>query len=195
MNDDSSGQNRFDAWKDAVADAVAFAERFPPEVRSGIVQALLSHSPAPTGTANPTRADLNTGEGSSSQGQSGIAAVALGAEVDVDTLQRFMQIADDRTVTIRGRLRGDTVADRQNAYSAVLAYVREKALDELDTESPLIHAICKKHGCLDGNLAANVRKRGWLLEQGVRGGNKSYRLSPKGGNAAHELIALLCADD
>ena len=195
MNDDSSGQNRFDAWENAVADAVAFAERFPREARSGIVQALLSSSAPPATTDGQTSAIPVAGGVSSAQGETGIAAVAESAGVSVGALQRFIQIANDDTVTIRGSLGGDTVADRQNAYTAVLAYVREKALDELDTKSPLIRAICEEQGCKDGNLAANLRKRGWLLDHGAKGGNKSYRLSPTGENAARELIVSLCGDE
>ena len=107
-------------------------------------------------------------------------------------LQRFIQIADDSTVTIRARLGRDTKADRQNANSAVLAYVREKALDELDTASALLHAVCREHRCDDGNLITNLKKRGWLLEHGVKGGPKSYRLSPAGEEAARDLIVSLC---
>ena len=195
MNDESSGPNRFAAWADAVTDAVAIAEGFPPEVRSGIVQALLSSSGSYEPMGIPTQTMPNTSEVSTAQEQGGIAAVARSAGVDVHTLQRFLQTADDGVVTIRGRLGGTKASDCQNAYSAVLAYVREKALHELDTESRLIHAICKEHRCMDGNLAANLRKRGWLLEQGVKGGKKSYRLSPMGEDAARELIVKLCADD
>ena len=192
MNNDSSGQNRFGAWDNVVVDAVAFAERFPQEVRSGIVQALLTGSgsrgtkASPTGTVSPTRWV------SANQDQSGISAVAAAAGVDVDALRRFVQVADDGTVTVRARL-GTTRADSQNAYSAVLAYVREQTLNELDTDSSLIRAICNEHRCMDGNLAVNLRKRGWLLEHGVKGGNKSYRLSPTGAQAAREQIVSLCA--
>ena len=194
MNNDPSGQNRFAAWDEVVVDAVAFAERFPQEVRSGIVQALLTGSgsretkASPTGTVSPTRGV------SATQDQGGISAVAATAGVDIDALRRFVQVADNDTVTVRTRL-GTTRADSQNAYSAVLAYVREQALDELDTDSSLIRAICKEHRCMDGNLAVNLRKRGWLLEHGVKGGNKSYRLSPTGAQAAREQIVSLCAVD
>ncbi len=192
MNDESSGQNRFVAWEEAVADAVAFAERFPQEVRSGIVQALLASVGSRGTTASSEgEASLMRG-GSGTKDQGGIAAVAAAAGVDVEVLRRFVQVADEGTVTVRARL-GTTRADSQNAYSAVVGYVREQALGELDTDSSLIRAICKEHRCMDGNLAVNLRKRGWLLEHGVKGGNKSYRLSPTGAQAAREQIVSLCA--
>lgn len=194
MNDDSSGPNRFVAWEAVVADAVAFAERFPQEVRSGIVQALLAGSESRGTTASPTVEVPPVRGGSATRDRGGITAVAAAAGVDAEVLRRFVQIADDGTVTVRARL-GTTRADSQNAYSAVLAYVREQALDELDTDSSLIRAICKEHRCMDGNLAVNLRKRGWLLEHGVKGGNKSYRLSPTGEQAAREQIVSLCAVD
>lgn len=193
MND-PSGPNRFDAWEEVVADAVAFAERFPQEVRSGIVQALLASSGSRGTMASPTAEVPPVHGGSATRGQGGITAVAAAAGVDVDVLRRFVQVAEDGTVTVRARL-GTTRADSQNAYSAILAYVREQALNELDTDSALIHAICKEHRCMDGNLAVNLRKRGWLLEHGVKGGNKSYRLSPTGAQAASEQIVSLCAVD
>ena len=192
MNNDSSGQNRFAAWEDAVVDAVNFAEQFPQEVRSGIVQALLLGSESRETTASPMRTVLRAGVVSPSHEQTGIAAVAAAAEVDVDVLQRFIQVAEDGSVTVRARL-GTSRANSQNAYGTVLAYVREKALGELDTESALIRAICSEHACIDRNLAANLRNREWLLEHGARGGNKSYRLSPAGEQAAREQIVLLCA--
>ena len=126
MTDGSSGQNRYDAWKDVVADAVAFAQEFPPEVRSGIVQALMSGSAAPSLTASPKSPAPDLVAVSSPREQRGIAAVARSAGVDVDVLRRFIQVAEDGAVTVRARL-GTTRAASQCAYSAVLAYVREKA--------------------------------------------------------------------
>ncbi|MXW09800.1 MAG: hypothetical protein F4X47_11615 [Gammaproteobacteria bacterium] len=192
MNDDLSGQNRFDAWEDLVTDAVAFAERFPQGVRSGIVQALLSHTVSPSATASTAPSTPNSGPISSDHGDSGIDAVARAAQVNVNILRRFIQVDEDGTVTVRARL-GASRADSQNIYGALLAYVRETALGELNTEAELIHAICNEHACMDGNLAANLRKREWLLEHGVKGGNKSYRLSPAGEQAAREQIVALCA--
>ncbi len=194
MNDDSASQNRFAAWEDVVADAVAFAERFPREVRPGIVQALLIDSRFSETKASPTATVSSPREVPPTRDQSGISAVAEAARVDIDALRRFIQVADNGTVTVRARL-GTTRADSQNAYCAVLAYVREQALGELDTDSSLIRAICKEHRCMDGNLAVNLRKRGWLLEHGVKGGNKSYRLSPTGAQAAREQIFSLCPVD
>lgn len=192
MNYSSSGQNRFERWRDAAADAVAFAEQFPLEVRSGIVQALLMSSESRTTVASPKGSDLGEDGVRSFRELSGIAAVAQDADVVESTLRRFIQVAEDGTVTIRARRLGTSRADTQNVYSTLLAYVREKALDEPETESPLIHAICKEHGCLDRNLAANLRSREWLLESGVGGGNKSYRLSPTGEQAARDQIVSLC---
>ena len=194
MNDGSSGQNRFEGWGDAVADAVAFAKRFPPEVRSGIVFALLVSSESRGTAVSPEGSVLGTGAVRSPQEPSDIAPVAHDANVDVDALGRFIQIADDGTVTVRARHLGTSRADTQNVYSTLLAYVREKALGELDTEGTLVHAICREHGCVDRNLAANLRKRRWLLESG-KGGNKSYRLSPAGEQAAREQIVSLCGGD
>lgn len=194
MHEDSSGQNRFAAWEDAVVDAVEFARRFPQEVRSGIVQALLLGSEVRETTPSEMRTVLRAGGVSPALEQTGIAAVAAAAEVDVDVLQRFIQVSEDGSVTVRARL-GTSRADSQNAYSTVLAYVREKALGELDTESVLIRAICNDHGCIDRNLAANLRNREWLLEHGAKGGNKSYRLSPAGESAACELIVSLCSGE
>ncbi|MCY3809568.1 MAG: hypothetical protein OXG58_09145 [Gemmatimonadetes bacterium] len=194
MNDDLTGQNRFEGWQDAVADAVAFAELFPREVRSGIVQALLS-SESPGAGASPKESGLGADRGPSFQEPSGIAAVAQDASVEATTLGRFIQVSEDGTVTIRARRLGTSRADTQNVCSTLLAYVREKALGEPETESALIHTICNEHGCLDRNLAANLRKRGWLLEHGVKRGNKSYRLSPAGEQAARDQIASLCGSD
>ena len=194
MNVDLSS-NRFAAWEEIVTDAVAFAERFDPEVRSVIVQALLRSSVVAT-TADHQSTETPVAHGSgSAQSHAGVRAVAESAGVRVSALQRFIQIADDGAVTIRARLGTKTKADRQNAYSAVLAYVREKALDELDTSSALVNATCKEHRCHDGNLTNNLKKRGWLLEHGVKGGPKSYRLSPAGEEAARELLVALCPVD
>ena len=195
MNDSSSGQNRFEGWRDAVADAIAFAEQFPPEVRSGIVQALLMSSGSRGTSASPKGSDLGADGVPSFKEPSGIAAVAQDAGVDENTLARFIQIAEDGTVTVRARRLGTSRADSQNVYSTLLAYVREKALDEPETESGLIHTICNEHGCLDGNLAANLRNRGWLLEDGVKRGTKSYLLSPAGEQAARDHIVSLCGSD
>ncbi|MCY4572794.1 MAG: hypothetical protein OXF01_08320 [Gemmatimonadetes bacterium] len=192
MNDSSSGKNRFEGWEDAAADAVAFAEQFPPEVRSGIVLALLMSSES-RGTAASTKGPvLGAGGTPSPKAPGGIAAVAQDAGVDANTLGRFIQIAEGGTVTVRAARLGTSYADSQNVYSTLLAYVREKALGELDTESALIRAICNVHRCIDRNLAANLRNRAWLLEHGVKGGNKSYRLSPEGEQAAREQIVSLC---
>ena len=195
MNDSSSDQNRFEGWRDAAADAVAFAEQFPLEVRSGIVQALLMSSGSRGTSASRKGSDLGADGVPSFEEPNGIAAVAQDAGVDENTLARFIQIADDGTVTVRAHRLGTSRADTQNVYSTLLAYVREKALDELDTEGALIHAICNEHGCVDRNLAANLRKRGWLLESGAKGGNKSYRLSPAGEQAARDQIVSLCGSD
>ena len=194
MNADSS-RNRFAAWEETVAEAVAFAEQYAPEVRSGIVQALLHSSADPaTGDHQGARTPV-TEEVRPDQSDASIGAVAKSAGVSVSALQRFIQIADDGAVTIRARLGKNTKADRQNAYSAVLAYVREKALDELDTSSALVNATCREHHCHDRNLTNNLKKRGWLLEHGVKGGPKSYRLSPAGEEAARELLVALCPVD
>ena len=195
MNDKSSGQNRFEGWEDAVADAVALADQFPREVRSGIVLALLMSSESRGTAASPKGPVLRAGGIPSRQEPGGIAAVAHDAGVDVNTLGRFIQVADGGTVTVRARRLGSSCTDSQNIYSTLLAYVREKALDEPDTGSPLIHVICNQHGCVDSNLAANLRNRGWLLESGVKGGNKSYLLSPAGEQAAREQIVSLCGSD
>ena len=98
MNDSSSGQNRFEGWRDAVADAVDFAEQFPLELRSGIVQALLTSSESRGTAASPKGSDLGANGVPSFQELGGIAAVAQDAGVDENTLGRFIQIAEDGTV-------------------------------------------------------------------------------------------------
>lgn len=195
MDSSSSNNNRFSGWEDAVADAVAFAKKYPAEVRAGIVQTLLS-SVAPSATANDRTTEMPAGAtASSGQPLAPISRVAECAGVEATALGRFIQIGDDGTVTIHARLGGDTVAGRQNAYSVVLVYVREKALGELDTESALVRAVCTEHQCNDGNLTVNLKKRGWLLGSGAKGARKSYRLSPSGEAAAREALVSLCAVD
>ena len=55
----------------------------------------------------------------------------------------------------------------------------------------MIRGICNEHACMDGNLAANLRNRGWLLEHGVKGGEQIVSTLAGGGKRRARTDRLL----
>lgn len=185
-----------DRWKPLVQAAVELAEEFPPEYRTAIVTGILQRQHP--GGPRLERAPSSPGfEGEPHDGSSPLGRLAGAVDVPLDALQRLFVIDDNREVEIRARIDGRSIAERQNRYSAVYAFVREKALGELDTDLDKLRELCERHACYNApNFTRNFRTKGLLREYGAKGtSQKRYRLSSDGEAVAEQLIRELTGGD
>jgi len=182
------GDEKLKALHTAVEGAVAFAEEWPSTYREQAfklaVEQLLSgtDAPIPAGGNGPTPVTpIVTG---------GLRTVAKDLEVDARLLSRAVEISDEGKVSVLGRIEGRAKADLAVQYAAVLCYVKERALNQLDTPIEELREQAKAHGCYDGkNFTAAFRRSDLLRELGEKGSQaRTYRLSAKGLEEAKALL-------
>lgn len=192
----SSDSTGLESLKPLVEAAVELAEEFPPEYRGAIITGILQ-----TQRLEGPRLKKATSRSGAARERGGdespLARVADAVAAPLDVLQRLFVIDDDGEVQIRGRIDGRSIAERQNRYSAVYAFVREKALGEVDTDLERLRRLCERQACYNApNFTRNFRTKGFLREYGAKGtSQKRYRLSSKGEAVAEQLIRELAGAD
>src|SRR5712692_10850052 len=164
----------------AVEGAVVFAEEWPTTYREQAfklaVEQLLRGTEAsiPAAGKGPTPVTpIVTG---------GLLTVAKDLEVDARLLSRAVEISEEGRVSVLGRIEGRAKADLAVQYAAVLCYIKERALNQLDTPIEELRELAKTQGCYDGkNFTAAFRRSDLLRELGEKGSqSRTYRLSTKG---------------
>jgi len=91
---------------------------------------------------------------------------------------------------VLGRIEGRAKADLAVQYGAVLCYIKERALNQLDTPIEELRELARAHGCYDGkNFTAAFRRSDLIRELGEKGSQtRTYRLSAKGVEEAKVLL-------
>ena len=183
--EDNTGLAELD---DVMTAAVEFAEKWPeayrPRAFNLAVDRLISAAPIAATPAPGSTPELPATGGT-------LSAVARDAGIDAHLLARVVSInGDDGRVSIVGRIDGRTKADLAVQYAAVFCYIKERALNQLDTPIEELRALAKAHGCYDGaNFTAAFRRSDSLRELGEAGARaRTYRLSAKGVEEAKELL-------
>ena len=110
-------------------------------------------------------------------------------------LARVVSIGEENKLSILGRIDGRTKAELQIAYSVVYCYIKERALNQLDTPIAELRELCQLHACHDtNNFTANFRKSDLIRELGEKGAQtRTYRLSTKGVEAGKALLKQMVA--
>ena len=172
---------------DAVEGAVAFAEEWPTTYRERAfalaVEQLLSGTAVSSTTGSgptPVTPIVN----------GGLRTVAKDLEVDVRLLARAVEISEEGKVSVLGRFEGRAKADLAVQYASVLCYVKERALNQLDTPIEELRELARVHGCYDvRNFTAAFRRSDLLRELGEKGSQtRTYRLSAKGLEEAKTVL-------
>jgi hypothetical protein len=103
---------------------------------------------------------------------------ALG--VEPKRLMRVVAIGEDGTISIMGRLDGESMKELQRRYSALYAFIKEKALGVLQVDAGELRTLCVGHGCYDvSNFAANLRWKDFMREVSGKGPNDRRYVASK----------------
>ena len=122
--------------------------------------------------------------------------LARSLNIDVDSVERLVDIDETGRVHILARIDGLSNRERQAKYSAVYLYLKEVGLGERMVDIGELRTLCVEHGCYDmanftGNFAKDVTA-GVLRQQGDRGArSRKFLLSKKGLDAAAVLLQQL----
>lgn len=170
--------------REVVERAAAFSSEWPQELRASVfdlaaTELMQNRRRIPNtrvrGELAPSRRDLMdlpSGEPMDRLGS------ALG--VEPTRLMRTVAIGEDGTITIMGRLDGASTKERQRQYSAVYAFIKEKALGALQVDAEELRTLCVEHGCYDvSNHAANLRWKDFMREIPGKGANDRRYIASK----------------
>lgn len=187
----SEAQPDLSGWKPVLSAAVEMAESFPETYRTEVFRFLIEqYSQEPE--ASPDLGSSTRGPKLPARG--GLVAVSKSIGVEPDTLRRVIQLNDEEeTVEILApRIGGKNLSDRQNRYSAVYCFVREKAFGVSKTGIEQLRALCKDRGCYDvDNFTQNFRTRDLLREVSGDDESRQYLLSNEGVEVARDLLQKL----
>ena len=178
-----------------INEAITFAEGLPKEYRArafDLAFERLNGATAATAAGGAQAAPAETSVTPIVTG--GLAAMAREIEVDPRVLMRVVSIGEDGKLSILGRIDGRTKADLQVSYSVVYCYVKERALNQLDTPIVELRELCQLHSCYDmNNFTANFRTAKDLIrELGEKGAQaRTYRLSTKGVDEGKALLGKM----
>lgn len=182
--------------------AIDFAEQWDEHYRPHIFEVAMAHLTKSITSA--LTSELGTPSGSTSGSASDVleaqyrgdsvtplSRLAQAVNVDLDHLQRVVQINEDETIEIYGRIGEDfdSIRDKQNKHSVVYAFIKEKALGKQTIEIEELRDLCKKHGCYNPpNFTLYFRNDQRLLERKGEGRAKQYVATRKGLEEAADLI-------
>jgi hypothetical protein len=179
--------------RELVKDAIAFAEEWPEPYRPqvfGLFTARRAGAPSVAAGAAPELAAEEAAPMVTPIATGGLSIVAKELGVEPRLLTRVVAINDDGKVSILGRIDARTKADLAEQYGAVLCYIRERALGQLDTPVADLRDVAKAHGGYDmDNFTSNLRRSKVLRELGEKGSHsRTYRLSTRGVEEAKALL-------
>jgi hypothetical protein len=119
-----------------------------------------------------------------------LSKLSRAVSVESDLLRRVIHIDEEGRIEIIGRMEADSTAELQNKYSAVYAYIKEKALGGMHVEIDELRDLCKRHGCYDSsNFTRYFRNDARLRElKGAGGRAKRYVATKQGLDEAAQLI-------
>ncbi|SRR6266540_1314063 len=168
--------------REIIQKAAAFSSEWPQEIRAVVFELAAKQLIRSRGK------EPRAGNGRESQPLGGLPTSAyaqpmerLGRAlgVDLDQLARSVSVSDESGIEIMAPLAGESTKELQLNYSAVFAYIKEKALGVLDVDAGELRMLCMRHGCYDmANFAANLRWKGFMREIVGKGSkDRRYRAS------------------
>lgn len=193
-------------WRQLVEAAVEVASDHPEEIRTSIIQGLLSGAVSPDvaarssvrgeGTATD---DESADEPESTQGSerdeediasTGLAAVSKDTDIPLKDLERHIEVGDDGKIRIYGDVGGSNMKETSQRLTALYCYLRQRLFGERTTEADELRDLCRRHDCYSsGNFARYLDAGDYLMEEGVPGSSaKNYRLSRQGESAAKDIL-------
>src|SRR6266702_541721 len=148
-----------------VGQAIEFAEIYPEPYRARAFDLAFQRlNDGAPGTISASAVPVETAGTPIVTG--GLAVVAREIEVDPRVLARVVSIGEENRLSILGRIDGRTKAELQVAYSVVYCYIKERALNQLDTPIAELRELCQLHACHDTRSeehTSELQSRGHLV--------------------------------
>jgi hypothetical protein len=185
-----------------IEEAKGFADRWPAQYQADVfrlaIGRLIDHgqSKDPTGKANQLGPSDPRPVTSKGGGLSPTEKLARALSVDIDALERSVNIDENGKVTFLGRFEGVGKRELQTRYSIAFLYVKEIALGNRMVDITDLRALCVEQGCYDmGNFTGNFKKdvaAGLIREQGEKGSrSRRYMLSQRGVVEGSQLLRTM----
>src|SRR5262245_20947857 len=154
------GAEKLKELHDAVEGAVAFAEEWPTTYREQAFALAVERLLQDTRGGGESAVGENNGPTPVTPiVTGGMRTAAKDLDVDARQWSRAVEISDEGKVSVLGRIEGRAKADLAVQYGAVLLYVKERALNQLDTPIDELRELARAHGCYDGkNFTAAFRR-------------------------------------
>jgi len=183
----------FAELREVIQEAAAFSSEWPQEIRAAVfdlaAQQLIKSRGTKPGSHNGRESQVAGGARTDGFGQP-MERLSNTLGVDLDQLERAVAVSDDGDIEIMAPLDGQSKKELQLNYSAVFAFIKERALGVLDVDAEELRALCMRHGCYDmANFAANLRWKGFMREIGGTGPkDRRYRASKEALVQAERLL-------
>jgi hypothetical protein len=181
--------------------AVNFSERWPETYRLDVFRVALEFlrgttksdsAVNPAGTLEPSRhAIVPVTHDSPEVGTptTPIGKLALSLGVPAASLSRVVDIGDDGSIRILGRVEGRSIREKQGRLSAIYCFVHEQTSAEMYADVETLRALCIAHGAYDSaNFTANFRRDQLLREVNDRPDGRRYVASKQALALAAELL-------
>lgn len=189
--------SRLNELKPRVDEAIAFADQWEDPYRVHIFRIALTHliddrrlSPFPTTNAHEGMQQV------ASSDESPLTKLSKAVEIDLGYLRRVIEIDEEGNVQILGQLGvSDSTSERQNKYSVVYAFIKEKALGVTTVDIEELRDLCKQHNCYNqANFTQYFRKSSRLRENKREGKGKRYIATRQGLEEAAALIRQMAEE-
>lgn len=190
--------NKLIELKTLIDDCIAFAEQWEEPYRPHIFQAALTlMSGSGQASSLPEMPTKEVGPQAQDNSGTPLSKLAQSTGVDLDLLNRVVEIDDEDNIQILGRLDSDSdsVSELQNKYSVVYTFIKEKALGTRAVDIEELRELCRRHGCYNSaNFTQYFRKDFRLRENKGEGRAKKYIATRQGLEEAAALIRQMAEE-